>query len=374
MQEKKEFLSPRLTGKRYESHTLPLDVLEDISAYEDLLTEVAKWLYLQDNPGRKRVPKGFNEGLSLHLSGVEDGSAIPTILLVASMAGLFPKEGRYFEKARDVIAQTIASVDDEIPSQIVIPDHLLKKFNRIGKNLQEDETIEFQPHGHNKAILNKQVRKRLILASGERFIQNPITIRAVVKELNKERKSCTVGFRHGQSLEIPLIPDQYYKTVLTAFDRFEEKQKILIKGIGRFNRNDVLESLDTIESIVALEPLDVVSRLEEISELREGWYNGIGKGFSFKDLSSFESHFDEEFDTSLPLPYIYPTVDGKLQLEWNTPTDIISLEISLQNLKSEYFHHHKQTDTIVENELDLSSSASWAMLNENLLRIFSVNS
>lgn len=37
-----EFLTPRLTGKRFDDHTIPLDLLEDFAALEEFFIEVAK--------------------------------------------------------------------------------------------------------------------------------------------------------------------------------------------------------------------------------------------------------------------------------------------------------------------------------------------
>jgi len=57
MTENIEFLNPRLIGDRFTGHSIPLEVLKDLSALEELLVEVAKWHYRTDNPQRKRIPK-----------------------------------------------------------------------------------------------------------------------------------------------------------------------------------------------------------------------------------------------------------------------------------------------------------------------------
>lgn len=60
-----EFLRPRLVGKRFEGHTLPLDILKDFSALGEMLLEIAKRKYLAANPSRKRLPNGFTQALSI---------------------------------------------------------------------------------------------------------------------------------------------------------------------------------------------------------------------------------------------------------------------------------------------------------------------
>ncbi len=51
-----------------------------------MILEVAKWKYREDNPSRHRVPRGFSDGISLKLTGVEEGSSIPVISLVVGAA------------------------------------------------------------------------------------------------------------------------------------------------------------------------------------------------------------------------------------------------------------------------------------------------
>jgi S-methylmethionine-dependent homocysteine/selenocysteine methylase len=73
---KTEFIQPRFDGARFAEHTLPLEVAKDLAAYETLVVELAKHLYLQDHPGRQRVPKGFDADFHLHLEKVDDGTDV----------------------------------------------------------------------------------------------------------------------------------------------------------------------------------------------------------------------------------------------------------------------------------------------------------
>jgi hypothetical protein len=76
MSETIDFLQPRFVGDRFTGHALPLEILKDLVALDELIVETAKWLYLEENQNRKRIPKGFLEGISLKLVEVEEGSAI----------------------------------------------------------------------------------------------------------------------------------------------------------------------------------------------------------------------------------------------------------------------------------------------------------
>ena len=67
---------PELIGDRFANHEVPVEVLRDFAAFEELLIEVAKREYLADHPDRLRIPKGFTKGVELRLASIEEGSAI----------------------------------------------------------------------------------------------------------------------------------------------------------------------------------------------------------------------------------------------------------------------------------------------------------
>jgi hypothetical protein len=173
--ESKIFLSPKLTGTRFDDHTLPVNLLEDFSALEDLLIELAKKIYLDENPERQRVPKGFSDGVYLKLSNIEEGSTIPNFIIATVfnastlLSSSSTESYKYIEKARDQIINVIENASNGEP--IYLEQKYLNYFNRIGKNLQEGEAINF---GYNKinsleAILNKSSRKRILLSNNQKL-------------------------------------------------------------------------------------------------------------------------------------------------------------------------------------------------------------
>ena len=74
-QEETVFAALVMHGHRFQRHALPLDVLQELDAYRRLVVDVAKAVFLQNQPGRKRVPKGFEDGFALYVRAVEPGSA-----------------------------------------------------------------------------------------------------------------------------------------------------------------------------------------------------------------------------------------------------------------------------------------------------------
>ena len=98
------FIAPKLTGSRFDDHSIPVDLLEDFAVLQDLIFDIAKDIYLEQNPERQRVPKGFTDDVYLKLVDVDPGSAIAKFILASTIclsSGLFPKNIEYFEQAKD---------------------------------------------------------------------------------------------------------------------------------------------------------------------------------------------------------------------------------------------------------------------------------
>lgn len=83
---KTDFAQPRFTGTRFDEHTLPVDVARDLAAYESLIVDLAKHLYLTNHPERQRVPKGFAANFRLDIDRIDPGSAMPNLVVVLSRA------------------------------------------------------------------------------------------------------------------------------------------------------------------------------------------------------------------------------------------------------------------------------------------------
>lgn len=341
----KEFLTPRLTGKRFDDHTIPLELLEDFAAFESLLMEVAKWIYLTENEERKRVPRGFADGISLKLASVDEGSVIPKIILAASLIGFFPNENyQYFEKAKQEIFKTI---DAAATGKVIIgfiPENLLGYFNTIGKRLRDDETIDFSPNTSLQATLNKTSRKKLVLASSNiSEVTNETKVYAFIPEADKSKQTFTMLLDNGQKI-VAQIPLQHFTIIMEAFNNYEKKSKVAVSGIGRFNKYDKLESFESIEHIDILDPLDLGNRLEEIGLLQEEWLNGEGIAPKKEALDWFAKIFESNYDANLPLPYLYPTPQGGVQAEWIIDKYDISLNIDFINKSAFYQSLNNATD------------------------------
>jgi len=117
--------------------------------------------------------------------------------------------------------------------------------------------------------------------------------------------------------------------------------------------------------------MDVSHRLHQLAALEDRWYEGHGVAPSEEGLTGFERLFYKYFDKNLPLPAIYPTTEGNIQLEWQKNNQNIILEVDLQSFQSEYFYFDALDDTIEEeSNYSLSEEHGWETLCKKIKKIF----
>lgn len=372
--EDKIFIAPRLTGSRFEDHALPVNILEDFTALEDLIIEIAKGIYLNENLNRRRVPKGFSDGVYLKLVDIEEGSSIAKFV-IASIISLSPNSlplenldnFTYFEKAKDKIVSIIESVNNgEVPKDE--DQKYLAYFNKIGKNLLDDETIDFGYNHISKtsssAILNKTTRKKILLSREQKLeYTDSIKLFALVPAIDQETNTFFIETDYGK-IQCPLN-DNIKETVFTAFNEYTNKTYVSLKATALFNWHDKISKIEEIESLDVLDSLDVSLRINNLSKLENNWYEGQGKALNKDYLIKFGDLFNSYFDNKLPLPAIFPKLNGDIQLEWKKENKNIVIDIELSTFKSDFFFYNdNDDDDEYETKLHLNTKEDWSSLNK----------
>ena len=358
-----EFLCPRLVGRRFDEHTLPLDILKDFSALEEMLIEVAKRQYLAAHPDRQRTPKGFTKGLELHLTAVEKGSAIPVIAL--AFAALFPSaDADYFDQAKDQIVEAIAAA--EHGQQPALPPELLRYFDRFGRGLHEGEAMEFARSNGQTASLTPATRERLLRASQAESWTEETTLKGRIPEVDQADHSFELELRNGTKIKAPLL-EAHRKTVLAALSSYPSGPLVAIKGVIERDRADRPKRFESVEHITSLDPLDIETRLEELALLKDGWLDGKGKALDQGSLKRLALAMERWFDADLPLPYLYPTPEGGVQAEWSLGQAEVSLEFSFPGLNAALQVVDLVTGECQDHELPLGEEErNWDMVNETI--------
>jgi hypothetical protein len=355
------FLAPRLVGARFDQHSLPLEILKDFAVFEEMLLEVSKWQFLASNPDRKRIPRGFSSGLELDLSEIEGGSAIAVISFVASALFANPN-ATYFEQARNHIIEAVASADQGTTP--ALPPFLLSYFDRLGRSLHEGEYIEFNRQGGSVAKLGLATRKRLIYASQAQKWTEDMSLKGRISAMDKGCMSFDLELKDGTRLKAPLS-EQHLAAVESALSAYPVL-RVQRRGVVKKDRQDHFKSLETVEHMTQLDPLDVESRLEELAELNPGWLDGKGLALDRNSLQMLARDFENCFDPTLPLPYLYPTAEGGVQAEWSINQWEISLEIDLRQRSAQYQALFLPDQHTEEALFNLADQADWLLLSSAL--------
>ena len=129
----------------------------------------------------------------------------------------------------------------------------------------------------------------------------------------------------------------------------------------------------------ALDSLDIPPQLANLKNLEDGWADGIqlanqwskgyGKAPDHSGLDWLAANFASRYATGLPLPYIYPTPEGGVSLEWSLGMHRVSLEIDLDTYQAEWHCLDLLTDEFKEWDLRLDISQSWEWLVSEIRRL-----
>ncbi len=366
------YLRPRLVGPRFQDHAIPLEFLRDLAVLDEMVVEVAKWRFLEAHPDRKRSPRGFADGITLTLTDVEQGSVIPVIALM--FGNLFPPNQGYFDEAKEAIVGAIrAATDNKAPTDF-LPEKSLAYFDRFGRSLREGEAIEFQSTDRDAPVrLTKDVRRRLLLSSTRvTELTEEILLRGAIHEANQETMSFQITLADGTRVSGP-IASQHFDNIMEVFNGYRQGVKILLQGVGKFNRLEKLQRIDSIEHTTVLDPQDIPARFEELRTLKNGWLDGQGVAPSTEGLEWLASLLDKDYPDKLPLPYVYPVAEGGVQLEWSLKPREVSLEIEFGSKRGEWHLLNLETKQEESRSMNLSDDAAWQWVFDRLMEVSGVS-
>jgi len=365
------FLRPRLIGERFEGHSIPLEVLKDLAVLEEMIVEVAKTEFLKDHPQRRRSPRRFTEGIALKLTAIEEGSAVPVISLVIAAPLLFPPEYQlYFERARDAVVNAIGAAEQNQSITAFLPEKSLGYFDRLGRSLRDGEAIEFStPTRQDPTRLTKETRRKLVLASSRvKELTEETVERGSIPEVDQDDMTFELQLIDGRKVNAPMTA-QHLETILEAFNAYRAGARVLMQGVGRFNRNEKLVGFESVEHISLLDPRDVPARLDELRLLRDGWFEGSGSAPASAGLDWLSDKFARDYPEDLPLPFVYPTPEGGIRLEWAPGSHDVTLDIDLTKREARLHALDLNSDEEREDDLNLDEPAEWARLIEHIQQI-----
>jgi len=324
----KHFVTPTFKGTRFDDHSIPLEVAKDLVAYEKLIIELTKHLYLEDHPSRARVPKGFGNEFQLHLEKVDPGSAKAVLSLMTAGSLAIGATETYFEKAKDLVNDCIAAQVDSLPA--AFPRSLLKHFNYLGKSLEEGEELIFNEGTAQPSVLTPAKRRDLVLSASSEYIKD-IQLKGYLDAPNYEKQVFTLRQENERDIECPMSSDfENEARKLVGYPR----HIVSIEGVGAYDSYENLKHIVSINSIDYQFNTELSQMLDTLLELEDGWYGDGSVGFTEDKISQVATKLVDTFPAKIELPAVVPTPEGNILLEWQAPSHL-SIDICLDSMVAE---------------------------------------
>lgn len=322
-------LEPRFTGERFRANTLPLSLLRDLEALQGIILEIAKDEFRLANPSRRRIPRGFSEGLTLHLVGSREGSYVAQIGIVIDSDVLpgFDPRTQAARSARDRFIDAIAHAQDS--SQDVsppLPAGVWPYVEKFGRGLHDGEAIDLVRREGSTIQFTKELRRRLLLTRpGVDMLTDEVELIVKLGDVRPKEHSITIELVDGRSIAATVTDQQLEELSDVRVGEFGLSW-LRASGIGSFDRSQQLQRVDEVTVIELLDPMDPRVQLEKLKVLRDGWLDGDGSPLSLDLLARVGTWFDEHLSEDTPLPRLYPTPEGGVEAEWLIGRLDISIE------------------------------------------------
>ncbi|WP_141716105.1 hypothetical protein [Streptomyces sp. OspMP-M43] len=229
---------------------------------------------------------------------------------------LFDEDSGIFDEARVLIQDTLRSIQTGTGIPRNFPPHALREFSRFGRSLQADEYIVFDSGSPSEVVYSQPVR-RLIheQARLERF-EIETLIAGQVIGVNAEKGTFDFRLSGGKQVLGRFSSDDIVIDLKQYLDRSTMAPTVAVNAVA-------IQSLDgdfiEIQDILSIEPVlppEWSERLLTLQALEAGWLDGVGEEVSRKLLRQVESILLELLDAQVERPYVYPTEEGGVQLEW----------------------------------------------------------
>ena len=346
-----ETLKIHYTGKRFDDHSMPFDMLDDLNSIEGMILDVASEIY-KKNHNARRVPRGFRSNHKLSIRSMSAGSTVLEIGLppIIGQTHIIPTEAdQSVMEGIEEAVNFMGGGDSEYAS-------IFRKYiPSIGSKLRDDEMMKIS-FKDATAHYDQKARSKL-MGDGETGYKKYDTVYGKITEADEVQRSFKVSpvpDRNEKRINIGLR-DAPNQKIGIRFDNIIGK-KITITGTFDV-KNDGDCKIDSIESMQILDESDVDYRLRELMSLEKGWGEYGDEIAPDRDRLNRLIELYDDLCPEMKLPLIFPTVEGNILMEWESD-DLLEMEIDLWSMKGTLYRGDEET------VLDLSSEEDWNTLSK----------
>ena len=315
-----EGLELRYVGSRFNGGTLPFDVLPDLSAFRDLITAIAKNLWIKEHPDRQRLPRGFAQGIDFDLVGIADGSAIPKIRWDRQrVAANSPELAATLSDVLDRSFIEAATLFDNAGRDVLpnaLPADQIVALNRFGSSLIGTERIELlgqEDRQNNVVFLDAARRRKIVTKVRETYTAKHVGSGTLITSSSKG--FITVSTVEFGELSFPIaaaIVEAHYDGNLGA----EVQYEIMVERDANDYFKKIAEVLDISIVNASDDPgfIRAMARIKYLRGLPAGWLDGAGLAVSQNAVRCARALLDHRPELTIDAG-ISPTVEGGLMVE-----------------------------------------------------------
>jgi len=365
-EQRETFLTPIFRGKRFENNTMPVESLADLASYKELVLEVAKLIWREHNPRRERLPKHWSDGLQLYIVKIERGSACPVLYRENSpKVPLENADPDVFERAREIVSEAIQASQQNLPLPKIFAPYLFSYFDRIGQGLRPDESIELQSPKTKQGPIYRAEDRRKLLATGRTLRHEHFNgVGEILTISVGSNLSVDLRLTNGQIVNVPLA--NHYRMKLAEHMK-QERPRMRIECLAAYDYRDQIVRMSRVGSVQFLEPrlteFDLNKRILELEGLKPGWLDGEGEKLPPSALARVRlslAKWHKEYE--IPIPYIYPTVEGEISIEWPLDGWAVSATINLTSWHAYLHATSLDSDGCEDEQIETADDADFEQL------------
>jgi len=230
-----ELITHTFKGGRFADHGVDIDVLTELIAFKTILVETAKELWKSRHPDRKRLPRRFEDSLSLKFYEIRPTSAgIPIVRENITPDGqlLVAHEPDELDEAVSLIPEVISSLSEGRNIPDAFPRSLIPYFESYGKTLREEESYELRPAGGNRVVRYTQRERESILRLESSLYRDKVELSGEIRLADLDGGNFAVRSSIGERVSGKFSPDQ--ESLIVDALREHADCWLHIEGIGEF--------------------------------------------------------------------------------------------------------------------------------------------
>ena len=230
-----ELVTHFFKGGRFDDHGVDVDVLPDLIAYKKILVETAKEIWRRKNPSRRRLPKNFDETLSLKFYEIRAGSAgVPLMREMQSEQTKLAFDRDELDEAVELLDDAIEAIAEDKPLPEALPKNVIPLFGDYGKTLRDDESFELKiPRRKRPACYSVQARERFVKLA-ESAYEDLVDYTGEIRAADLDRGNFTLKLDDGAKVIGKFSPEQ--ETTITEALRAHLSVRLHVRGRAEFLR------------------------------------------------------------------------------------------------------------------------------------------